>query len=143
MARDPGTRQRAGAWLDGGAADPVGSMAVVMRFVVAAIVLWMSPGCRSQPASVPPPTGPLTFDDDPIEQPPEGEPEPEPAQPKPEPAGCKAGGTAWDGKHEGCLYEVTGCCYGDAQAACSAAGCEGTGCQVLESAPAQIVCRPS
>ena len=94
---------------------------------------------------MPPPTGPLTFDDDPGITP-SGEAESggvTDASPEPAPAGCKAGGTPWDGKHAGCLYEVAGCCYGDAQAACQASGCEGTGCQVLESAPAQIVCRPS
>lgn len=98
-------------------------------------------GCRSKPAPVPPPTGPLEFDDD-AEDPaePPSTPSTGPATAV-DPAGCKAGGTTWDGKHEGCLYEVAGCCYPDAASACAAAGCEGSGCQILESAPAQVVCR--
>ena len=116
-----------------------------MRFAVAAVALWMSSGCRSKPTPVPPVTGPLTFDDDPsAESSTRADPERTMGK-RSEPAagGCKAGGAPWDGKQEGCLYEVAGCCYGDAQAACQAAGCEGTGCQVLESAPAQIACAPS
>ncbi|MGH1341178.1 MAG: hypothetical protein ACRBN8_06480 [Nannocystales bacterium] len=117
---------------------------MVKRLAMAVVVLWMSPGCRSKPASVPPPTEPPSFDDDPGATPratPSSGGAPH-ESPDGEPTACKAGGSPWDGKHEGCLYEVAGCCYGDAQAACHAAGCEGTGCQVLESAPAQIVCRP-
>lgn len=131
--------------VDGTTADPVRSCPVFMRFAVAAVaLLWMSSGCRSKPAPVPPPTGPLTFDDDPGTASPATEPGGAADDgAKPAPAGCKAGGTPWDGKHAGCLYEVAGCCYDTAQAACQAAGCEGKGCQVLESAPAQIVCRPS
>ncbi len=127
------------AGVDDRAADPVRSDLVSMRVVVAAVALWMSPGCRSKPAPVPPPTGPLTFDDDPGTAPPgTGEPG---GPSRSTTAGCKTGGVPWDGKHAGCLYEVAGCCYADAQAACQAAGCNGFECQVLESAPAQIVCR--
>ncbi len=126
--------------VDDATVEPVRSCAVIKRLAVAAIALWLGTGCRSKPASAPPATGPLTFDDD-SGAAAAGTPEPEDGTPGP--AGCKASGTPWDGKQEGCLYEVAGCCYADAQQACQAAGCEGTQCQVLESAPAQIVCRPS
>lgn len=133
--------------LDGPAADPVGSRLVSRRLAVAAVVLWMGTGCRSKPAPSPPVTGPLIFDDDPESAPSgakdPGAPAAGAASDNDAADGCKAGGTPWGGKHEGCLYEVAGCCYGDAQSACQAAGCEGKGCQVLESAPAQIVCHPS
>jgi hypothetical protein len=56
------------------------------------------------------------------------------------PPDCGTIGRLWDGKHEGCLYEVGGCCYDTPEAACTAAGCGGTDCRVLESAPAQIFC---
>lgn|GEM_PF-6150417 len=109
-----------------------------------ALVVLLAPsvGCRSKPAPVPPQAPPLRFDDDPD---PEGA-EPGNAEspelvPQTDASGCKPSGTPWDGKHAGCLYEVDGCCYPDAPSACAAAGCEGGGCQVLESAPAQITCR--
>ncbi|MCR9164826.1 MAG: hypothetical protein ACE37F_15105 [Nannocystaceae bacterium] len=112
-----------------------------MRFAdaVAVAMLFASPACRSKPAPVPPPAAPLEFDDEPPPQAPATDAPT--ATPAADAGGCKAGGTAWDGKHEGCLYEVAGCCYGDAAAACAAAGCDGDGCQILESAPAQVACR--
>ena len=119
-----------------------GTLAVVrLGYAVAMGVLLASSACRSKPAPVPPPTGPLEFDDDadgPADAP--GE-DPETPTPAVDAGGCKAGGEAWDGKHEGCLYEVAGCCYADAASACAAAGCSGEACQILESAPAQVVCR--
>lgn len=114
-----------------------------MRFgyAVALGVLLASTACRSKPAPVPPATGPLEFDDD-VDGPPEApSDDPSTSTPSVQAGGCKAGGTTWNGKHEGCLYEVAGCCYPDAAAACTAAGCESDGCQILESAPAQVVCR--
>lgn len=109
------------------------------RFVAMSLVVLA--GCR-KPTPVPPQTGPLVFDG---EQPPAPEAPATDARPstppQDAPAGCAAQGTPWSGRHEGCLYEVKGCCYPDAEAACAAAACESGGCQILESAPAQIVCR--
>lgn len=137
-------KRGSGGRVDEPATDPVRSGPVVRRLAVAAVVLSMGTGCRSKPAPSPPATGPLVFDDDASAPASDsrGEDRPAPAASEVEAGGCKAGGVAWDGKHDGCLYEVAGCCYGDAQSACQAAGCEGKGCQVLESAPAQIVCHP-
>lgn len=98
--------------------------------------------CRSKPAPVPPQTGPLTFDGDAPAD--DGAPASAESPNEPDPPareGCRAGGVPWDGNHAGCLYEVSGCCYPDAAAACEAAGCDPGGCQILESAPAQITCR--
>jgi len=58
-----------------------------------------------------------------------------------EPGACRAGGAPWAGLREGCLYEVAGCCYGTPEDACAAAACEAQVCQVIETVPAQIVCR--
>ena len=102
----------------------------------------VSTGCRSKADPVPPPTGPLQYDADD-----EGAAGREPrattagARARKGPKDCTARGTPWDGKHEGCLYEVAGCCYPDAASACAAAGCEGAGCQILEFSPAQVTCR--
>ncbi len=119
-----------------------GTLAVVrFGYAVAMGVLLASTACRSKPAPVPPPTGPLEFDDD-VDGPGAAPSEDPAAQaPAADAGGCKAGGTAWDGKHDGCLYEVAGCCYLDAASACTAAGCESAACQIIESAPAQVVCR--
>ncbi len=57
-----------------------------------------------------------------------------------EPEGCRSGGEAWDGRHEGCIYEVGACCYPSPKLACEAAQCEAGACQILESSPAQIRC---
>ena len=63
---------------------------------------------------------------------------------EPPPVDCSAlQGHAWDGKADGCVYEVAGCCYGTPEAACTAAGCPGDACRILESAPAQIACPPT
>lgn len=106
------------------------------------VLLLAGTACRSKPAPVPPPAGPLEFDDDADGPDEPAEPDERPMEPGPaaDAGGCKAGGTTWDGTHEGCLYEVAGCCYADASAACAAAGCDAA-CQILESAPAQVVCR--
>ena len=85
------------------------------------------------------PGAPTTNPDDPVSSP-EPDPDAEPAATDPDaPPTCQDGGEVWDGKHEGCLYEVAGCCYDSPEAACAAAGCE-EDCQILESAPAQIAC---
>ena len=52
-----------------------------------------------------------------------------------------AGGTEWSGKPEGCAYEVDGCCYADAEAACTAVKCARETCEILETYPAQVRCR--
>ena len=53
---------------------------------------------------------------------------------------CAKTGKPWDGKPQDCAYEHAGCCYGVAEAACAAAGCEGPQCIVMESYPAQVRC---
>jgi hypothetical protein len=57
------------------------------------------------------------------------------------PAERCAGGTEWNGKPEGCAYEVDGCCYADAETACAAAKCANEACEILETYPAQVRCR--
>lgn len=65
------------------------------------------------------------------------------ALPKPRPPGCGPEGTTWNGKlGPHCLYEVHGCCYPSPEAACSAVDCAATRCQIIETSPAQVVCRP-
>ena len=99
--------------------------------------------CRAKTQPVPPRQGPPTFDDEantrPDAPPPAESQTPPPAEAE-APGGCRASGSPWDGKLQGCLYEVSGCCYPDDASACAAAGCEGDTCQVLESAPAQVRC---
>lgn len=58
-----------------------------------------------------------------------------------EPPPCNGVGRIWDGRPDGCAYEHEGCCYDDAEATCSAAGCEAGACIVLESHPAAVRCR--
>jgi len=108
--------------------------------MVSALVLLLAAGCP-KPAPVPPAADPLSFDDDAPEAGHSDDPD-APRSSVTDPEGCRAGGTEWAGKHEGCLYEVEGCCYPSPGAACAAAGCP-KGCQILESAPAQIRCRAS
>jgi hypothetical protein len=57
-----------------------------------------------------------------------------------EPERC-AGGVPWDGRPSGCAYEVDGCCYNDAEAACAAVKCARDACEILETYPAQVRCR--
>ena len=57
-----------------------------------------------------------------------------------QPPDCGAEGRVWDGRLAGCLYEHAGCCYDTPLAACTAAGCPGENCRILESAPAQLYC---
>jgi len=52
-----------------------------------------------------------------------------------------AGGAEWNGKPEGCAYEVAGCCYADAETACAAVKCARAACEILETYPAQVRCR--
>ncbi|MEM6294081.1 MAG: hypothetical protein AAGA54_22575 [Myxococcota bacterium] len=101
-------------------------------------------GCRAKTQPVPPRQGPPAFDDDDAATPeapatPGEDEEPKPA-PAEAPGGCAASGSPWDGKLQGCLYEVSGCCYPDDASACAAAGCDAQTCQILESAPAQVRC---
>lgn len=112
-----------------------------IRVGVAVGVLLTGGGCRSKAAPVPPPSGPLQYDDDDDAQASAGRDAGEPAPEARGPAGCKAGGAPWDGKQEGCVYEVAGCCYPDAKSACAAADCEEAACQILEFSPAQVTCR--
>lgn len=60
-----------------------------------------------------------------------------------EPVERCAGGVEWNGKPEGCAYEVDGCCYADAEAACAASKCASEACEILETYPAQVRCRES
>lgn len=101
--------------------------------------------CKSTPQPMPPRQGPPAFDE-PTQS---SDTNFEPASDSPNAVGpgakgpregCAPKGQVWDGKHEGCLYEVAGCCYPDDASACAAAGCEATACHILESAPAQIRC---
>ncbi len=82
-------------------------------------------GCRGQ-STWPPPdesgTGPV------------------PALSSAQPEACDGVGTPWSGAQGTCLYEVDGCCYEDARAACRAAQCPPDACQVLEVSPAQLSC---
>ena len=104
-------------------------MMMVRRLALGLVVLAMV-GCKKP--------GATTNPDDPVASPPVEEPEPEPADPNAPPK-CTEKGRVWDGHHDGCLYEVAGCCYDTPEDACAAAGCADD-CQVLESAPAQIAC---
>lgn len=54
---------------------------------------------------------------------------------------CPPGGTPWNGRADGCLYEARGCCYGTPEAACAASECGSRPCQLIETRPAQIACR--
>jgi hypothetical protein len=74
-----------------------------------------------------------------VQTPPEGEETSTMADGRPKPQ-CIEGGRIWDGHHTGCLYEVAGCCYDTPAAACTAAGCGGNDCRIMEFSPAQIVC---
>lgn len=98
--------------------------------------------CQTRPATAPAPVAPASAvasaeEPDSPAIPSVGEPKPAAAA-KPE---CGAGGVKWNGKREGCLYEVDGCCYGTPQSACVAASCKGERCQVIETSPGQIACR--
>lgn len=103
---------------------------------VAVLATWISgSGCRGdKQASTPDTEPPRATPDDAVTD----GPEDAAASPKP---GCAEGGRPWDGKLEGCLYEVEGCCYDTPAAACAAASCAEDRCQILESAPAQVACR--
>jgi hypothetical protein len=102
----------------------------VIRRVALAVLLLATVACKKG--------GATTSPDDPVASPPAGETPDEPADPNAPPK-CTEAGRVWDGHHEGCLYEVGGCCYDGPEDACEAAGCA-KDCQILESSPAQIAC---
>lgn len=83
--------------------------------------------------------GSTTTPEDPVTSPEPTSVEPAQREDPNAPPKCTEKGRVWDGHHEGCLYEVRGCCYDAPQDACEAAGCP-EDCQILESAPAQIAC---
>lgn len=105
------------------------------RLVLVAAIL-ATTACKSERTTATPPEQP-TDDTPESASPGQGE---EPIEPEPEEV-CASGGRKWDGKPEGCPYEVARCCYDSPAQACAAAKCPESRCQILESYPAQIACR--
>lgn len=106
---------------------------IVMVIATAGLI-----GCRPAPGgTAPPPSGEGTSTPtDPAasaSESPSGASDPE------APVECAASGVAWNGRHDGCAYEVAGCCYPTPSSACAAAGCSER-CQILEVFPAQVQC---